>query len=135
MEGVTEETLAEAFEEFKERCENDYYVEYFWFPSQKECWINNWKNDGSAKDAVDYPSPKKARFAGTSSLLAEVANSKVWTKYPANYQLKVLTYFAMRALPERTSENPIVTPLIDALHFQRGIHNMRVRDTEWEIPM
>ena len=135
MEGVTDEARTKAFEEFKERCENDYYVEYFWFPSQKKCWINNWKNDGDSADAEDYPSPAKARRQSTATLLSGVLNSTVWPRLPGRFQLKVLTSFAMSVLPERSAENPIVTPLIDALHFQRGIHNMRVKDMEWEIPM
>jgi len=39
---------------------------------------------------------------------------------------------AMKALPK---DEEIVTPLIDGLHFQRGIQNMRVYDMEFEIPI
>ena len=38
----------------------------------------------------------------------------------------------MAGLP---SDVTIVTPLIEALHFQRGIHNLRVRNMEFEIPV
>lgn len=135
MKGVTEEARAEAFKEFVDRCENDYYVEYFWFPLQKKCWINNWKNNGNPADAEDYPSPAKARNQAISIFLSGVLNSTIWPRLPGRFQVKVTSAFAMLVLPERTEENPIVTPLIDALHFQRGIHNMRVRDMEWEIPI
>jgi len=124
MKGVTEEARAEAFKEFVDRCENDYYVEYFWFPSQKKCWINNWKNDGNPADAEDYPSPTAARNQARSAFLSGVLNSKVWPRLPGRFQVKVTSTIAMLVLPERTEENPIVTPLIDALHFQRGIHNV-----------
>jgi hypothetical protein len=38
----------------------------------------------------------------------------------------------MTLLPDGDSTT---TPLIDALHFRRGIQNMRVLDMEWEIPI
>jgi hypothetical protein len=39
-------------------------------------------------------------------------------------------------LPKVAPNKPaIVTPLIDGLHFKRGIQNLRVYDLEWEIPI
>jgi hypothetical protein len=44
--GITEgsQRLEKAREEFINRCKNDYYLEWFWFPYQTECWINTWKS-------------------------------------------------------------------------------------------
>ncbi len=135
MKGITNDDLAKAFEEFKERCENDYYVEYFWFPSQKKCWVHTWNNDGNPANAKDYPSPAKAKLQGISTLLSEVLNNVVWPLLPGRFQMKVVSFLAMAQLPERTEKDPIVTSLVDALHFQRGVHNMRVNNMEWELPM
>ena len=65
----------------------------------------------------------------------EIAANTIFKVLPPRFQLKVLTGIAMRVLPERTNDNPIVAPVSEALHFRRGIQNMRVNDTEWEIPI
>ena len=42
----------------------------------------------------------------------------------------------MQSLDEREeSEEPIRTLLPNALHFQRGVQNIRVRDLEVELPV
>ncbi len=135
LKGITDSMLDEAYEEFKRACENDYYVEYFWFPTQKKCWVNNWKNDGDSKEAVDYPSPKSTRLQRLSTFLSNLSNNTIFTNLPGKLQVFVLSTTAMAVLPAKTEDNPIVTPLIDALHFQRGIHNMLCYDMEWELPI
>ena len=40
--GITDAMLEKAREDFVTRCENDYYLEWFWFPYQEDCWINTW---------------------------------------------------------------------------------------------
>ena len=42
--GITDAQLAQARKDFINRVENDYYLEWFWFPYQSECWINTWKS-------------------------------------------------------------------------------------------
>jgi hypothetical protein len=136
MSGITQKMLDQAFDEFVETCENDYYVEYFWFPSQKNCWLNNWKNDGKPSDCVtEYPLPEVIKYQEFTSFLSGVANSTIFRVLPGSFQLKVMSTFAMLDLPKRNDDDPIVTPLIEALHFRRGIQNMRVSDMEWEIPI
>jgi hypothetical protein len=135
MSGITSEMLSEAFEKFKDRCENYYYSEWFWFPTSKECWVNCWKNDGDKKDAREYPCPFVVEYQEFTTFLSGVANSTIFRILPKQFQMRVLTTFAMLDMPERTSENPIVTPVSEALHFRRGIQNMRVNDMEWEIPI
>lgn len=36
--------LVAARAEFIKRCRDDYYLEWFWFPYQKQCWVNTWKS-------------------------------------------------------------------------------------------
>lgn len=42
--GFTEKDLEAAREEFVKKCEEDYYVEWFWFPYQRYAWTNTWKS-------------------------------------------------------------------------------------------
>jgi len=128
MADITSEMRARAFEEFKEKCENDYYVEYFWFPSQKDCWINCWKNDGKANDAAEYPCPFVVEYQ-------EFTNNTIFRILPASFQMRVMSIFAMLDLPERKRDNPSGTPISEAIHFRRGTQNMRLTDMEWEIPI
>ncbi|KAL7563060.1 hypothetical protein ACA910_007148 [Epithemia clementina (nom. ined.)] len=131
MSGITPAELEQARLDFIHKCETNYYAEWFWFPTSKECWVNCWNNDGKAKDAKEYPSPVQVKVQNGISYISELMNTFVFTHLPPSWQLKILTTFSMRVLPDSTT----VTPLIEALHFRRGIQNMRVRDMEWEIPI
>lgn len=42
--GITSAQLEEAQKDFEERCERDYYLEWFWFPYQKDVWVNTWSS-------------------------------------------------------------------------------------------
>ena len=42
--GITSERLAQARDDFIKRCETDYYLEWFWFPYQEDCWVNTWSS-------------------------------------------------------------------------------------------
>jgi hypothetical protein len=51
-------------------------------------------------------------------------------------RLTEVAWLAMKNLDERKAgEKPIRTLLPNALHFQRGVQNIRVRDLEVEIPV
>ena len=132
MTGVTKEAMAQAWEEFVRHCENDYYAEWFWFPYEKECWVNCWDNDGEREKAIDYPSPAEAWWQGVQNYLGELANQTIFRLTPARTQAKLMAAMAMLTLPK---DQTIITPVIDALHFRRGIQNMRVLDMELEIPI
>ena len=41
---ITDADIADARTAFIKRCEEDYYLEWFWFPYQNDCWINTWKS-------------------------------------------------------------------------------------------
>lgn len=134
MSGITQADMDAAMAEFVHRCETFYYVEYFWFVSQPKCWINTWTNDGSANDAVDYPSPLQAWIEAAMEYISQLMNMTIFRVLPAKVQMNVMTTSAMLTLPG-DARKPTVVPLIDALHFRRGIQNMRVYDMEWEIPI
>ncbi len=133
MDGVTDADLDTARADFARRCEQDYYAEWFWFTLQKDCWINTWRNDGSRADSVDYPSELDTAFQEAQEYLAGlIVESRPFSWLSETSQAKLLGGGAMALLPDGGT---VVTPLIDALHFRRGIQNMRVLDMEWEIPI
>lgn len=132
MSGITPQNMEAAWQDFVARCEQDYYAEWFWFPYQQECWINTWKNDGAKQDSSDYPGPFASFLEEAEEYLAELANDTVFKFLPGKVQAELTGHLAMSLMP---SNQTIVTPLIDALHFRRGIQNMRVLDMELEIPI
>ncbi|HJV70260.1 hypothetical protein [Ideonella sp.] len=132
MSGVTPQDLAQARADFVSRCENDYYAEWFWFTFQPDCWINTWRNDGQRQDAVDYPSPLDTDAQELQEYLAGLLiDTRLFNALPEAVQAMALGSSAMAFLPTKGA----TTPLIDGLHFRRGIQNMRVLDMEFEIPI
>ena len=47
---VTPEQLEAAQADFERRCREDYYLEWFWFPYQDECWVNTWQSECEFED-------------------------------------------------------------------------------------
>lgn len=43
-EKITDADIDSARLDFIQRCKNDYYLEWFWFPYQEQCWINTWQS-------------------------------------------------------------------------------------------
>jgi hypothetical protein len=43
-DSITEAQFEDARKEFIHRIENDYYLEWFWFPYQRQCWVNTWSS-------------------------------------------------------------------------------------------
>ena len=39
-----------------------YYCEWFWFPFQKDCWINCWNTLPRTSEKVQYPDEKTAKI-------------------------------------------------------------------------
>lgn len=132
MKDVTPEDLKKAEEDFISHCENDYYSEWFWFSLHDRCWVNCWKNNGDEKKSIDFPSPKAARQQEIMEYVAELTNHSVMKLLSQKWQAKLLSDAAMLMLP---AGEEIITPLINGLHFQRGIQNMHVQDMEFEIPI
>jgi hypothetical protein len=133
MSGITTADLRAAKADFVDRCVNDYYAEWFWFTFQPEGWINTWKNDGAKADSKDYPGePASSIQAIEEYVSGELVESSLFNELSEFLQATLLGTGAMKLLP---SDETIVTPLIDGLHFRRGIQNMRVLDMELEIPI
>jgi len=132
MKGIKPKDLRLAKQNFIERCESDYYSEWFWFSLHNQCYINSWKNDGNENDSQSRPSPLEIKIQEVEEYLAFLANSTILRLLPAEWQTLLLSDAAMLSLP---ANQEMVVPLTDALHFRRGIHNMPVQDMEFEIPI
>jgi hypothetical protein len=119
---------------FEKHCEEDYYTEWFWFSLQKTTWNNCWQ---TRKPNGDYRKESKTLSewdAFGQSLLGIVAEAtNGLTGHSGWLQTKLMGFGARMTLPSLTK--PQLTPVIDALHFRRGIHNMRVLDMELEIEL
>lgn len=132
MKGVTEKELRLAKVDFVNRCENDYYSEWFWFSLHNNCYTNSWKNDGNENISQLTPSPFEAKLQEVELYLANLANSTILKMLPPVWQTLLLSDAAMLSL---SAHEEVVAPLTDALHFRRGIHNMPVQNMEFHIPI
>lgn len=132
MSGISQADLEEAERRFVAQCEESYYAEWFWFPYQQDAWVNCWQNDGAREDARRYPDELETRRQEMESFMVEQGQNTGFGLLPGRTQAELFGAAAMASLP---SDVTIVTPVIEALHFRRGIHNFRVLDMELEIPV
>jgi hypothetical protein len=132
MSGITPAAMEQAWARFVEHCESDYYAEWFWFPFRQECWVNCWNDDGRREDARPYPGEWGTLIEQAEEYLAELATTTVFRLLPGRWQAELFGAAAMAGLPGGGTS---VTPVIEALHFRRGIQNFRVLDMELEIPI
>lgn len=134
----------QAQKEFEDAVTNAYYAEYFWFTYQKTAWVNVWSTTKDKTGVVEYPSPFNTWLQWVEGWLGGVITSSPFFKaLPGRWQAQLLATSGMVALPPFTFDTQgsqahsetIKTSLPNALHFRRGIQNMRVRDMEFQIPI
>ncbi|KAL9099748.1 MAG: hypothetical protein Q9163_004793 [Psora crenata] len=133
------QALKQAKEDFDHRAENDYYSEWFWFTYQKRVWINTWNNTADPKGAVDYPDASETFLQWLQGWLGGIiTETYFFREMPGAWQAQLLATMGMAVLPPTDGEDnepEFKTPLPNALHFRRGVQNMRVRDMELQIPI
>ncbi|KZW03333.1 hypothetical protein EXIGLDRAFT_759198 [Exidia glandulosa HHB12029] len=119
--------------DFIRRCEEDYDVEFFWFPYQENAWINTWKKRRMREDDVNLSTLEMIQ----ESLAESIVNSWAFNHLLSpKLQAFTLGMSAMWALPDIPDKKDVIqTYVSEALHFRRGIQNFRVWDMEWEIPI
>ncbi|KAK8012820.1 hypothetical protein PG991_010195 [Apiospora marii] len=135
--------LEAANAEFERRAADDYYSEWFWFPYQQKAWVNTWNTAEEAPAGVEispeYPDPAGVFMQWIQGWLGHImTSSTLFGLIPGAWQAQLLASNGMATLAPKSGEDDeptIVTPLPNALHFQRGIQNMRVRDIEFQIPI
>lgn len=134
---LTPEARAADQAEFERQCEKDYYSEWFWFPYSDYAWINCWSNTADSSDVESYPSTAMIFFQFVSHFTmnviqyAKVLDDLINATGLNEAAITLFSRVAMLAMPE----TPVKTHLTDALHFQRGIQNIRVLDLEVEMPI
>jgi FAD/FMN-containing dehydrogenase len=108
----SQETLDMAQAEFIQRAETHYYAEWFWFPLQKDVWVNTWENNGSEAESRNIPSDFEAFLEWLEEWIAEQLNN--WAVYqllPGEVQAKILGFFTLLQLPNITDNDPSRTSL------------------------
>ena len=135
---LTPQQRADDIAAFENQCANSYYAEWFWFPYADNAWVNCWDDTARPTEpVVDYPDAGAVFFQFVSQFALEVVqNAPVLGDLDAVAGLAEATVtlcsrLAMYALPD----DDATTYLPDALHFRRGIQNIRVRDMEVELPV
>jgi hypothetical protein len=123
--------LAAALDAFVVDCDA-FYSEWIWFAFQEECWVNVWdvedKFDGSRPP--EYLSDFEIGLQSLQLAITHLFEVALLRLLPAEVQARLLAALAMNVLP---AGELIRTGVPDALHFQRGIHELRVRNIELEI--
>ena len=123
--------------EFERRATHAYYSEWFWFPYSDYAWVNCWDTTDDATEVKSFPDDCHIFLQFIETFAMNVMqNSYVMELLNSNAKMTegsttLLSRTAMLALPDTT----VKTWLPDGLHFQRGIQNIRVRDTEVEMPL
>lgn len=141
MEGITPAMLEEARKNFIKRCEEDYYLEWFWFPLTDKVWVNTWKKEPADQKTLDKLKPYPSHTDAIAQWLQEWAaqtfiNTEIFKLMSPKTQTCVISWFALKAMPDLPKPKDAIRTLVsEALHFRRGIQNMRCRDSEWEIPI
>lgn len=140
----TEKQRKDALEEFTKRASEHYYSEWFWFTRSQQAWVNTWNPTEDKTHLEDYPSPFLTFIQWVEGWLGMVmTTSPFFHVLPGRWQAEILATFGMVNLPpfgfpsfqQNEPAKTIVTAIPNALHFRRGIQNMRVRDLEFQIPI
>jgi hypothetical protein len=139
----TEAQYKAAQADFEKRASDDYYSEWFWFTHSQQAWVNSWNPTNDKTNLVDYPSPFLTWCQWVEGWLGFVITTNpIFQALPGRWQAELLATFGMVNLPpfefssyQQNKTETIVTALPNALHFRRGIQNMRVRDLEFQIPI
>ncbi|KAF8849957.1 hypothetical protein BDZ45DRAFT_662416 [Acephala macrosclerotiorum] len=131
--------LSSANKDFEGRVLNDYYCEWFWCPYQEKAWVHTWNKVDDNKDSVVYPDDALTFLQWIEGWIGGVfTSSPFFGALPGYWQAQLLAIATMAQLPPTLGESDtptIKTALPNALHYRRGIQNMRVRNLEFQIPL
>jgi hypothetical protein len=124
-------------QDFEKRATDDYYAEWFWFPFSDFAWVNTWNNVTDPHGVQDFPDTLHIFLSFIQTVTLNVLqntpllNELIQAVHLSEAAVTLISRAAMFALPEKH----LKTYLPDALHFQRAIQNVRVRDIEVEMPL
>ncbi|KIW83347.1 hypothetical protein Z517_02592 [Fonsecaea pedrosoi CBS 271.37] len=131
---------AEIQRDFETRATTTDYAEWFWFPYSSEVWVNTWHKTLDTSNAVTYPSDAKTILQVFGTFMVQIAQDATillkLTEALPETQTKLLTWLSMKNLDDVGPSGKVIKTWVpDALHFQRGVQNLRVRDLEVEFPL
>jgi hypothetical protein len=99
--------LDEALDNFIRQAENDYYAEWFWFPLQREVWVNTWNNTGNKNDATNSPSDFESFLEWLEEWFGQLLNEwPVWQLLEGDLQAKLSGFLTLLLFPNIKKEEP-----------------------------
>ncbi|KAF5581507.1 hypothetical protein FPANT_8895 [Fusarium pseudoanthophilum] len=130
----------DAVREFERRANEDFYAEWFWFPYSQQVWVNTWKTDTDTKNVVNYPSNAKTLYQVASTAIMnmaqEIGKHIHALQVAPQTQTSLLSWLAVKNFDDVKGTNKSIRTLLpNALHFQRGVQNIRVRNLEVEMAL
>ncbi|KAG5791799.1 hypothetical protein H9Q69_009136 [Fusarium xylarioides] len=130
----------DAVREFERRANEDFYAEWFWFPYSQQVWVNTWKTDTDTKNVVNYPSNAKTLYQVASTAIMnmaqEIGKHIHALQVAPQTQTSLLSWLAVKNFDDVNGTNKSIRTLLpNALHFQRGVQNIRVRNLEVEMAL
>jgi hypothetical protein len=139
-EPLSAERKAQIQQDFETRALTTDYAEWFWFPYSSQVWVNSWHKTLDLSGAVNYPSDAKTILQVFGTLVTNIAQNATTllqaTELLPEAQTKLLTWLAMKNLDDIGPHGKKIKAWVpDALHFQRGVQNIRVRDLEVEFAL
>jgi hypothetical protein len=87
----TDTQYAAALDDFKNRAENDYYSEWFWFTRPQQAWVNTWNPTDGKIDVVEYSSPFLTWCQWVEGWLGMVMTTNpIFQAFPGRWQAEIL---------------------------------------------
>lgn len=136
---ITSEDVEKARLEWIRRCEEDHFHEWFWFPYQKNAWVNTWRR--RSRTPEDSSLPQFPKFGLENYNDAQVhsafaASIAGWKWLPPALQTYSFGLASLASLPNIRDGQPSMTSYIsEGLHFRGGSQNFPFWGMEWELPI
>jgi len=124
--------------QFQDDVSNSYYNEFFWYPTQKEVFVNCWQRTFDGSGAVETLADNTemlfretfATIMQTFNMISPVLNHQ---GVCAKIFQSVIAKFTENAMPSYDKPKKVLS--CEGLHFIRGIQELRVLDMEWSVPI
>jgi len=123
---------------FQADVNESFYNEFFWWPMSEKTFANCWKRSYDFENVKRYPDPFQVTLQEFEEVFLQTANQFIgnYSKCFGIYEKFVAHIISLLGSYSMTAPKEAINcPSYDALHFQRGIQNMRVYDMEWVFPL
>ncbi|KAG8798986.1 hypothetical protein FRC16_006131, partial [Serendipita sp. 398] len=136
---ISEEDIENARLEWIRRCEEDHFHEWFWFPYQKNAWVNTWKRRLKTPEDSTLPQWPQFGLKNIDEMDAHGAFGTAVAKYdwlPPSQQAYAFGLASLASLPNISEGQPSMTAYIsEGLHFRGGTQTFPFWGMEWELPV